>query len=172
MLCEHAIIRNQKRLPFRWQMKKESFSICHRENGSFFHDNRFYSAALSAWAASPSAAVLSVPAASVSSAAVSISAVSSEVLSVSVSSAFGCGTFFYSAFFYSAFFSCSCFDYAFDSGFCFCRRLCLGSIVAVKLQKQSQVRLLQVRNNCRCEWSFFVSFPSPDVLCDAHFSCL
>ena len=39
---------------------------------------------------------------------------------------FGCGTFFY-----SAFFSCSCFDYAFDSGFCFCRRLCLGSIVAV-----------------------------------------
>ena len=44
---------------------------------------------------------------------------------------FGCGTFFYSAFFYSAFFSCSCFDYAFDSGFCFCRRLCLGSIVAV-----------------------------------------
>ena len=39
---------------------------------------------------------------------------------------FNCGTFFY-----SAFFSCSCFDYAFDSGFCFCRRLCLGSIVAV-----------------------------------------
>ena len=34
---------------------------------------------------------------------------------------FSCGTFF----------SCSCFDYAFDSGFCFCRRLCLGSIVAV-----------------------------------------
>ena len=74
---------------------------------------------------------------------------------------FGCGTFFY-----SAFFSCSCFDYAFDSGFCFCRRLCLGSIVAVK---QSQVRLLQVRNNCRCEGAFFVSFPSPDVLCDALF---
>ena len=35
------------------------------------------------------------------------------------------------AFFYSAFFSCGCFDYAFDSGFCFCRRLCLGIIVAV-----------------------------------------
>lgn len=82
---------------------------------------------------------------------------------------FGCGTFFYSAFFYSAFFSCSCFDYAFDSGFCFCRRLCLGSIVAVNWQKQSQVRLLQVRNNCRCEGAFFVSFPSPDVLCDALF---
>lgn len=77
---------------------------------------------------------------------------------------FNCGTFFY-----SAFFSCSCFDYAFDSGFCFCRRLCLGSIVAVNCKSNRKYDYCKYEITADAKELFFVSFPSPDVLCDALF---
>ena len=87
---------------------------------------------------------------------------------------FNCGTFFYSAFFYSAFFSCSCFDYAFDSGFCFCWRLCLGSIVAVncKSNRKYDYCKYEITADAKELFSFlflYQAFPSPDVLCDALF---
>lgn len=76
---------------------------------------------------------------------------------------FGCGTFFY-----SAFFSCSCFDYAFDSGFCFCRRLCLGSIVAVNCKSNRKYDYCKYEITADAK-ELFRFFPSPDVLCDALF---
>lgn len=82
---------------------------------------------------------------------------------------FNCGTFFYSAFSSSAFFSCSCFDYCFRQRFLFLPASLSWEYSGGKLQKQSQERLLQVRNSCRCEGSFSVSFPFPDVLCGALF---
>ena len=118
-----------KRLPFRWQMKKELFpAIPAIENGSFFMVIVLLCSVLSLGCLRSvvsrcfpiSCSTFRISCVGFFCSAFCVSGFLGGAFCICVL-CFSCGTFF----------SCSCFDYAFDSSFCFCRRLCLGSIVAV-----------------------------------------
>lgn len=158
-----------KRLPFRWQMKKESFSICHRK-WEFFMIIVLLSSAFRLGCFPISCSAFRASRICFFCSAFYISGFFRGAFCICVL-CFGCGTFFYSAFFYSAFFSCSCFDYAFDSGFCFCRRLCLGSIVAVNCKSNRKYDYCKYEITADAKELFrFFSFSRRSLRC--AFSCL
>ena len=156
MLCEHAIIRNKKTpVP----VANEEGIILHLspEMGVFFMIIILLSSAFRLGCFPISCSAFRASRICFFCSAFYISGFFRGAFRICVL-CFGCGTFFYSAFFYSAFFysaffSCSCFDYAFDSGFCFRRRLCLGSIVAVNCKSN--------RKYDYCKYCLLYTSPSP-----------